>query len=360
MTRDRHVKLINWATLSQKQRYQISAMCEYGLKVTLLTLDFLGGTSEVLKGIESEVRVVKLPLAPWKRVVLFFREIMFARRGTIIVVPVASKVSFIAVFMGRVRGLKTICVEWGDIGGWKWHPRLLRISMRISYSLADIIWYKEPYMINHFPDSVKPKLFFLPNAVEIPEELENRVHRKIDFLWANRFVNRRRFPILFASAIEQISQEKSVRGVLIGLLPADRVTKEEADEQDYIRDQADDSLEVLDFENPLPLFSNARFFVLIANEVYGNNSLFEAMARGAVPIVTKSPGVEMIIQNGVNGFICELNEASVYSTMRKAIDLNHDEWLSMSESSQLTVRASHNVDQWGENFRKMVALCAIQ
>jgi hypothetical protein len=46
--------------------------------------------------------------------------------------------------------------------------------------------------------------------------------------------------------------------------------------------------------------------------------------------------------------------------MRKAIDLNHDEWLSMSESSQLTVRASHNVDQWGKNFRKMVALCATQ
>lgn len=335
-------------------------MCECGYKVTLLTLDFLGGTSEVLKGIESEVRVVKLPPAPSRRVVLFFQEIIFARRGTVIIVPAASKVSFIAVFMGRVRGLKTICVEWGDIGGWKWHSRLLRISMRISYALADVIWYKEPFMLNLFPESVKPKLFFLPNAVEIPVDLKNHLERNIDFLWANRFVHRRRFPILFASAIDKISQEKQVRGMLIGLLPEERVNEEEADEQAYIRNQANDFLEVLDFKNPLTLFSRARFFVLIANEVYGNNSLFEAMARGAVPIVTKSPGIEMIIKNGINGFICELEEASVYSIMREAIDLSDDEWLSMSERAQLTVRTSHNVEQWGENFRKMVALCATQ
>lgn len=353
---NQQIKLINWVTLSLKQRYQILTMVNCGFEVTLMTLDFLGGTLEVLDGIDSRVRLVKLSSAPGRRIVQFFYEIMFSKRGTIIIVPAASKVSWVAVILSRFRGLRTICVEWGDIGGWMWHSRLLRTSMRISYAYADVIWFKEPFMFDLFPESVKHKLFFLPNAVEIPEKRVNEPKRNIDFIWANRFMEGRRFPIWYVSGIKGISLEKSVRGVLIGLLPQDKVTRNEAIEQEHIRMQAGASLEVLDYENPLDLFCKARYFVHIANEVYGNNSLFEAMARGAVPIVNKSPGIELIIQNGINGFICEMNERAVYTAMRDAMELSDSQWISMSERARMTVQSSHNVGRWEQNFRVMIKL----
>jgi glycosyltransferase involved in cell wall biosynthesis len=350
------IKLINWVTLSLKQRYQIVTMVNSGFEVTLMTLDFLGGTSEVLDEIDSQVRLVKLASSPGKRIIQFSREIMRSKRGTIIIVPAASKVSFVAIVLGRICGLKVVCIEWGDIGGWKSHSILLRNSMRLSYIFANVVWYKEPFMFDLFPKSTKRKLFFLPNAVDRPESSEYRNDREIDFIWANRFMEGRRFPNWYVSGIERISQERQVQGVLIGLLPDEKITQNEALQQEQIRNAASDCLKVLDFENPLALFSEAKYFVHLANEIYGNNSLFEAMARGVVPIVNSSPGIELIIKNGINGIICEKDENAVYLALREAMEKTNDEWSSMSESARSTVQLFHNVSKWDQNFKIMIGL----
>ena len=331
-------------------------MVNSGFEVTLMTLDFLGGTSEVLDGIDSQVRLVKLASSPGKRIIQFSREIMRSKRGTIIIVPAASKVSFVAIVLGRICGLKVVCIEWGDIGGWKSHSILLRNSMRLSYIFANVVWYKEPFMFDLFPKSTKRKLFFLPNAVDSPESSEYRNDREIDFIWANRFMEGRRFPNWYVSGIERISQERQVQGVLIGLLPDEKITQNEALQQEQIRNAASDCLKVLDFENPLALFSEAKYFVHLANEIYGNNSLFEAMARGVVPIVNSSPGIELIIKNGINGIICEKDENAVYLALREAMEKTNDEWSSMSESARSTVQLFHNVSKWDQNFKIMIGL----
>ncbi|HEY9279257.1 MAG TPA: glycosyltransferase [Eoetvoesiella sp.] len=243
-----------------------------------------------------------------------------------------------------------IVVERGDIGSRDSYSRLIRHMIEIAYRAADAVWYKEPYMRPLLKEAGAKHLYFVPNAAEVPA-LATPEKKDIDFLWANRLVYIR-YPEWIVRAIKDpaLSQCKTV---MLGLQPEAHCSPATRAMQDYMRDNKSPALELQEFVDPRPWYCRSRFFLLPARLVFGNNALLEAMAHGVVPIVTESPGIEMLITDGVNGFISKADETSFQQTMIKAYRLDQPAWQDMSQAAIGVIEEKFGLDLWSARMEKM-------
>lgn len=194
-------------------------------------------------------------------------------------------------------------------------------------------------------------LFFLPNAVEAAStESVPFSNRNIAFSWANRLVQGRR-PDWYVSAANKIYNKSGQRAVLMGFL--DEMVDDKM--QKRCKNLAGNGVELLNFGNSYQLLPQSRFFVLAADQVFGNNSLLEAMSHGSVPIVTRSIGVDEIIEHGKNGFIAENTEFGLYEAMEKASEIDALAWSRLSQNTMETVASKFTVKNWKNEFVNMMA-----
>lgn len=247
-----------------------------------------------------------------------------------------GRFSFLYVMMARVLFLKIICVERGDLCYLisKRYDLMTRISMYLCYRWSNLIWYREVYMEEELKKfGFGHKLFFLHNVVDMPskneEEQKSFQQCNIDFLWLNRFIPERKSD--WVVDILKASEFAETNNVMAGLLNETTYKNE----QDYVLLNKLENLKILNFINdPSILYIRSKFFLLPASIVFANNALLEAMSYGVVPIVTQSPGVELIVEDGINGFIAEFNKKSLDSVMRKALSLNEESYTLMSEAAK--------------------------
>jgi glycosyltransferase involved in cell wall biosynthesis len=94
---------------------------------------------------------------------------------------------------------------------------------------------------------------------------------------------------------------------------------------------APSNLTVLSFiSNPSEFYKKARFFVLPAEVVFANNALLEAMSYGVVPLISRQSGSELIVEDGVSGFLFDHNQESFKEAMLKAFKISNEAYLKMS------------------------------
>jgi glycosyltransferase involved in cell wall biosynthesis len=226
--------------------------------------------------------------------------------------------------------------------------------MVLCYRIADVTWYKEPFMEPLLREARARRLFFLPNAVPVQDETANTSNRDIDFLWANRFIPTQRRPGWFVTAATQISSRVRCRTVVLGYLDESRASPEVLKEQLAVNGIADSNVDLLAFTDPTWYFERSRFFVLASTHVYGNNAVMEAMAKGVVPIVTCSPDVDLIVKSGWNGFVCEFDPEALRVAMELALQLDLGSWTVLSRNARAHVREGFGVTEWEQRLKELL------
>lgn len=102
------------------------------------------------------------------------------------------------------------------------------------------------------------------------------------------------------------------------------------------------------------LLESECFIMVSQNEVFGLVYL-EAMAKGCIVIASKGGGMDGIIENGVNGFLCEAgNEKELYFLIDKIMKLN------IEEKNRISIEAYKTACQYTDSIVAKNYLLQIQ
>ena len=247
-----------------------------------------------------------------------------------------GRFSFIYLLLGKLLFLKTLCIERGDLlyfrkGGYS---AFTRFSMWICYRFSGKLWYRELYMKTMLEQIRKHGLFFLHNAIETDQPVARVAAKKdIDFLWLNRVIPQRKSGWF----LQIISKAKfaNTNNFLVGLLKDTLFSPD----QEYVVKHKPNNLTLEEYSsNPARYFERARFFVLPSDVVFANHALLEAMSYGVVPLVSRQLGSELIVDDGINGFIFKHTPEAFEIAMEEALQLTHKAYESYSASAAQKIK----------------------
>ncbi len=262
-----------------------------------------------------------------------------------------GRFSFIYAVLARFFGLKVICVERGDLQYYKpqqegGYDKLTRISMFVTYKLAHLVWYREPYMLGVLEKIGVKKLYFISNCVRTKPE--SKLSNEFTFLWVNR-VTTERNAIWF---VRNLSHEAFIntKNILLGLLKNQPLFDALQEEVISIRPN---NLDLIDYADPTDYLLNSKFFVLPALAVYLNNSLLEAMSYGVVPLISYTTDSAKIVTDGVDGFIFEHTPEAFLACMQKAISLSEVDYQKMSAAAKQKIATDFSEDVYYQRLAKM-------
>jgi glycosyltransferase involved in cell wall biosynthesis len=337
---------------SRKNRAQLEGLNERGYVFDVFTNDRLGdsmanvpaGNTLTIMSARAGERV--------RQLVRYFGE----HRNEIHHAEVYPGGRFAAVYVALARwyAVPAMVVERGDLLYRERYGALTALSIRLSYRLADVVWYREFYQDGQAIQEQRlralgaRRLFFLPNAVARPVESGSDGERKVDFLWVNSLKGERK-PGWVVDVLAE-PEFATTRNVMLGLLgdrTADPATRAN---ESYVRHRAPANLRLGGFEHPGQLFRTARFFLLPSDMVFCNNALLEAMSHGVVPLVSDVAGSRLIVDHGVDGFVFPHSPAGLRDAMRDALRLSSAEREQMSLAAVAKVRADFSVERWTERL----------
>ncbi len=114
-------------------------------------------------------------------------------------------------------------------------------------------------------------------------------------------------------------------------------------------------------EEIIPFLEQADVFVMISRgEVFGLVYL-EAMALGCITIASRHEGVDGIIEDGVNGFLCEAgNSEELASIITKIRGMSHDELNAISRRAKETARVYSDANVAANYIHELDKIVALQ
>lgn len=329
-THSRHVLILGLDTFARKNIVQVAALEAEGYAFTVVTNDQRGDSRAIFdaQGFTASRLVV---VRGWRvKIATAWRQL---RAGPLHHVELVGAGRMLPAYLLMLKLLRIpfLVVERGDIGCLDRYGPLTRASLKLAYRLATRIVYKETYMEAPLRALTAAPLDFVPNCVAAAAVPEGE-RREIDFLWVNRLVPERRIDWLTAAFGEP--PLSGLRLAILGANAPERLSAPGA------------KAEILPFTDPRAHYRASRFFCLPSSIVFGNNSLLEAMAAGVVPVVTQAPGVELIVEDGVNGIVSAFDEESYRRGLERAATLGDDEWRRLSRKAVETVRERYSVPAW--------------
>jgi|GEM_PF-7117627 len=262
-----------------------------------------------------------------------------------------GRFGFVYILLAKWFGLKVLLVERGGMNQYiKKENRytITRFSSFVQYKLADICWYKEYYMKSHLERLGVKRLNFIPNGlghtnIEFKPRIETR---DIDFLWVNRVIPERHIDWIIELAQKKEFQSSTFE--LYGFLddPYAETKKEEIESLEL------PNIKVNSYsDNVVEVYKRAKYFLLPADYVFGNNSLLEAMASGVVPIITDVHGSGHLIENQINGLISKNCFGDYEKIMKITLGMSDENWSQISNTAMLTVTRNYSLKNFKENLR---------
>lgn len=173
----------------------------------------------------------------------------------------------------------------------------------------------------------------VPQDYIIPSERIFREPAK-SFIYVGSFMERK-YPSLLIPAISSAYGDEEYSVTFVGDGNGKELIDKEIEKANAVnkviftgRLKRDDVRQHLDRADVFIMISRLETFGLV---------YLEAMARGCIVVASKDEGMEGIIQNGVNGFLCEAGNASELSDVVKTIkSLSLEELNSISEAGRQT------------------------
>ena len=335
-------------TIRRKNIYQIDCINNNNFSIVIFTNDIMGGSERIVgnKGL-----TIKLSRSFAGRIVQVYKFLMKNRRNIhhVEIYP-GGRFSIFYLIIAKMLGIKTVVVERGDLLYWEDYTLYFRFILRLLYKYSDIVWYKEPYM-ERLLDSIGCRSrYFLYNCVDIePINVPKHEERDIDFLWVNRFIKGRNPEWLLRLA----SEMPEYKFVLLGYMK-DSVNKDIIEKQSYFSNVGLDNLMVIEYTNPVGFYIRSKFFLLPAEIVFLNHSLLEAMSYGCIPIISNSEGSDLIVEDGVDGFIHEHSYESFKNKILKILSDRSTNFNCISENARLKVKSKFSCDKWCHKYMEMI------
>jgi glycosyltransferase involved in cell wall biosynthesis len=345
--------------LAAKNKLQVSAIEKIGFDATFFVYKYNGKSDEFLGTKNSQVLLTKKWLPHIWQVFLFLKK----NKKNIHHLEIYSggALSFIYLLLGKLFGIKSICVERGDLLYFHkaGYSRLVRFSMWFCYKFSSITWYRELYMKPILEKMGTKNLFFLHNAIETKkpckqglEKINNK--KDITFLWLNRIIPERRWN-WFINVLKK-EELKNTLNYLVGFKSGGKYSKD----QEFIKLNSPGNLIIEEYsDHPSDYFKRAKFFVLPADVVFANHSLLEAMSYGVVPLVSKQAGSGLIVDDRKNGFIFQHDENSFQNTLMEAFNLDDSTYLKYSEEARKKIISDFSEEKYFKGISELYASLAL-
>lgn len=339
-------------TVAAKNKLQVDAINKCGLKGHFFAYHANEITRQILSPHHNLELLSKNPFKQIFRVYNFIQK--NSKRIHHLEIYPGSILSFYYLLLGKLFRLKTICAERGDLVYYhsKGYNRITRMSMRFCYRHSDIVWYRELFMKSVLEKTGAKKLFFLHNSVPLPPEEITPFHlKKIDFLWMNRIVPERRSD-WFVGVLKK-GLFKHTKNYLIGIIPNSPYNKEQA----FLEENKPSNLYLNEFvSNPKDYYKSSRFFVMPAEFIFANNALLEAMSYGVIPLISAQQGSELIVENGVSGFIFPHTFAGLEAAMEKVLKMDIPALEEMSKAARKKMLTDFSEEKYISRIQEMYHL----
>lgn len=351
------IVILGLDNFSRKELKQVIAAKINNYSVDVFVNDTLGDSWENFREVaDSNTNLIYLkhPRKRIKQIYKYFKE----NKNVIHHIEIYGNGRFSPVYLilSKLFGLTSIAIERGDIGLMDQYPLSIKFAIKFCHRFCNMIWYREVFMERVLSAKYKrTKLFFLPNSVIMPECANNSYEKEYDFLWVNRLVHGRRAD-WFVNVLTSEEFTKT-KNVLTGLIDNSKDTHL-VPLQDYVKKHSPGNLYLYQFCNPTEFYKKARFFVLPAEKVFCNNALIEAMSYGVVPIVSAVDNADLIVEDGINGILCDHTEQGLQQAMQKALRLKPEEYERMSYNAEKKIREEFSFEQWSKKLMELYSLIA--
>ena len=339
------VLIVGLDTFARKNKLQIELAHEKNYFFDIICNDTRGESHmEFGEFVEKGSRLFCNNKGNLAKIILFLRMMLRNKYQHVELYPGGRLGFFYALVLWLTR-TRFLVIERGDIGCMKDYSLLVQLSLILSYKLSSGVIYKETYMKERLRNFGAKKLYFLPNCVnEVSSDKLLSITERKGFLWVNRIIKQRRASWLVNSFNSSELNREALDVVGFKGLGID------LDEMPILeRDLKESKAELTSLhklQGPFDFYKKRRFFCLPSEIVFGNNSLLEAMSHGLIPIVTRSPGIELLITDGENGIITDFTEVSYRKGLVKAAKMTPAEVERMSASALETIREKFSTQQW--------------
>lgn len=344
----KQVLVLGLDTFARKNRAQLQLLGAHGYRFQIFTNDLRGESIDRFRGLElagHEICVLQSARARLWRLVHSLRTNDYHHAE----LYATGRLALLYVMLLKLFRIPFIVIERGDVGVIDTYGFLTRLSMRAAYAVAEVVIFKETYMRESL-ERFRPKsMAFIPNSVTVPAERTRDRSRR--FLWANRIIPQRRVMWLVDAFAHPALT--GARATVVGFEQGARLAPGVLALQEEIRRRAPANVELLSFTDPQPFYETSTYFCFPSEKVFGNNALLEAMARGLVPVVTEAPGVELIVQDGVNGVVTAFTAEAYRAGLERALALGDDEISRLSAAAVSTVRERFSPSAWTD------AMCGV-
>ena len=337
--------VIGWSAIQEKHSYQVNHfrnICQsFKVCVTTQTEYFQAEKNTFPK---EFILLHKNFLMRFFQVRSLFSK---SKKPAAIFVAPAGRFAVVYVFLAKLYRIKITAIEWGDL--YEIHERdfVTRFFYLRIMRCADIVWYKEPYMKELLLKNKISKLFYLPNSV--PSNLNWQVSsekKEFDFIWANRNITTR-YPELLIKSLVDLSLERRISCVFIGLFNSDKEIDDWLYGIGYHRLELDQiGIKFKPFGDINDWILKSRFFVLLADHVFGNNSLLESMSAGLVPLVNRVEGVQKIVIPLTSGFLTELNSEDLKANISQMLNLSEEDYQTLVLRGRAIIESGFGIQKW--------------
>ncbi len=349
----RYIGIFGIDSFEKKNVHQVLFLNSIGITSDVFTSDRYGTSIEnIPKGASLHV-LSKSYLGRMVQIIKYFLKNKNKLRH--IEVYPGGRFAFHYILLAKLFNLKVIVVERGDIFRRQRVDTLTRWSMDFCYQHADLVWYREFYPNMNVKDKLvslgAKRVEFIHNSIEIQKPSRNNVTKEFTFLWANS-LKHFRYPEWMVEILKNKSFSKT-NNILIGI--DDTMTsKSVVVKHKLIKEQSLANLEIQGWVDPRKYYLSSSFFVLASDIVFLNNSLLESMSYGLIPIVSKVSGAELIVDDGVNGFLFDHSPKGLRKAMMKAMMLTASERVKMSEQAIIKIEKDFSRTTWNKKYLKMI------
>jgi glycosyltransferase involved in cell wall biosynthesis len=182
---------------------------------------------------------------------------------------------------------------------------LFEFILGCIYKLGDKIFYREPYMLEHFErlHINSNRLLFDYNKIPVSLNLPPSKFGCRAILFLNSFVSSRRLDVFIKAIPFIIESVPDTQFILVGA----RSEEEFCYAKNLLAGTGlmnDERIRIESFtKNASNYYQQASIFVFPSDFIFANFSLLEAMEYGLVPVVSNMRDADRIIKHGENGFL---------------------------------------------------------
>lgn len=337
--------------LTTKATYYPNELKKFNFDTFYFSEDRSGLSSDTIK--EENLDAVIAPKNLMKRWYLLFKYFK-KKRPDNVELYLSQRPWHLLFYYALARIFRANIVIWcrGELRNYKIHHPLRRMVNRFLLKSVDKILLRELYMKNilleaniYRPDDT----LFFPNAIPIGNIRNGLKSESKKILFLNSFKSFRNIELIIEAAEVLHKKYPDLRYDLVGsTLDNQGYSPSKKDYELMLRNMVSDRRldSVVRFypfsSDRFKYFDDALAFILPADIVFCNYTLLEAMSQKIPAIVANTEGADLIVDDGLTGFIVERDAPSIADAIEK-LYLNESLRKKMGYKSREKITKDYNI-----------------